>query len=95
MDELRPTLVRQGATLGANCTIVCGVTVGRYAFVGAGAVVTKDIPDFALIVGNPAKVAGWMCICANRIQFDNENGTGVCRACGRSYEKDKRQVYAI
>ena len=59
-DEYRSTLIRQGATLGANCTIVCGVTVGRYAFVGAGAVIIRDVPDFALMVGVPARQAGWM-----------------------------------
>src|ERR1700680_742804 len=61
--EYRPTLVRRGATLGANCTIVCGHTVGAFAFVGAGAVVTKDVPDYALMVGNPARITGWMCEC--------------------------------
>jgi UDP-2-acetamido-3-amino-2,3-dideoxy-glucuronate N-acetyltransferase len=59
-SEYRPTLVRRGATLGANCTIVCGVTIGAYAFVGAGAVVNSDVPDFALVVGVPAKRIGWM-----------------------------------
>ena len=59
-NEYRPTRVRQGATLGANCTIVCGSTIGRYAFVGAGAVVTDDVPDFALVVGVPARQIGWM-----------------------------------
>lgn len=59
-DEYRDTIVRKGATLGANCTIVCGVTIGRYAFVGAGAVVNKDVPDYALMVGVPAKQIGWM-----------------------------------
>ena len=74
MDELRPTLVRRGATLGANCTIVCGVTIGQYAFVGAGAVVTRDVPDFALVVGNPARIIGWMCACGNRLEH---NGNGA------------------
>lgn len=59
-DEYRRTLVRRGATLGANCTIVCGTTIGRYAFVGAGAVVNRDVPDFALVVGVPARQIGWM-----------------------------------
>jgi UDP-2-acetamido-3-amino-2,3-dideoxy-glucuronate N-acetyltransferase len=59
-DEYRPTLVRRGATLGANCTVVCGTTVGRYAFVGAGAVINRDVPDFALMVGVPARRIGWM-----------------------------------
>jgi len=58
MDEIKSTLVKEGATLGANCTIICGVTIGEYAFVGAGSVVTKDVPDYALVVGNPARIVG-------------------------------------
>ena len=65
MDEVRPTLVKTGASIGANATIVCGTTIGRYAFVGAGAVVTKDVPDYALVVGNPARQIGWMCSCGD------------------------------
>ncbi len=84
MDELRPTLVRRGATLGANCTIVCGVTIGRYAFVGAGAVVTRDVPDFGLVVGNPGRLTGWMCVCGVRIEFAPD-GRGICAACHRGY----------
>ncbi len=83
MNELKPTLVRHGATLGANCTIVCGVTVGRYAFVGAGAVVTKDVPDYALVVGNPARVAGWMCECGVKIESNSEQAK--CSNCGGEY----------
>jgi UDP-2-acetamido-3-amino-2,3-dideoxy-glucuronate N-acetyltransferase len=94
MDEVRPTVVRYGATLGANCTIVCGVTIGRYAFVGAGAVVTKDVPDFALVVGNPARVAGWMCACGNRIKLKESEGDGVCGACQKRYQKIGREVRA-
>jgi UDP-2-acetamido-3-amino-2,3-dideoxy-glucuronate N-acetyltransferase len=78
MDQVRPTLVRRGATLGANCTIVCGVTIGRYAFVGAGAVVTRDVPDHSLVLGNPARHVGWACICGERL---GENGE--CQICGR------------
>jgi UDP-2-acetamido-3-amino-2,3-dideoxy-glucuronate N-acetyltransferase len=92
MDELRPTLVRRGATLGANCTIVCGVTIGQYAFIGAGAVVTKDVPNFALVVGNPGRITGWMCQCGNRIDFEGENGRGVCRACRQTYWKMGQEV---
>ena len=93
MDELRPTLVRRGATLGANCTIICGVTIGRYAFVGAGAVVTRDVPDFALVVGNPARIMGWMCACGNRIEV-NPEGDGVCQACAKRYRKIGKEVRA-
>ncbi len=81
MDQVRPTLVKHGATLGANCTIVCGRTIGRYAFVGAGAVVTKDVPDYALVVGNPARQTGWMCKCGERL--DDER---CCRVCGKTIE---------
>jgi UDP-2-acetamido-3-amino-2,3-dideoxy-glucuronate N-acetyltransferase len=85
MHELRRTLVRHGATLGANCTIVCGVTIGRYAFVGAGAVVTRDVPDHALVVGNPARLVGWMCACGQRLDLDGDGG--FCRECRRSYRQ--------
>ena len=91
-DEFLPTLVKRGATLGANCTILCGVTIGQYAFVGAGAVVLKDVPDFALVVGNPGRLIGWMCQCGNRIDFDRENGPGVCRVCRRLYQKVEDRV---
>ncbi len=80
MDELRPTLVKEGASLGANCTIVCGITIGRYAFVGAGAVVIRDVPDYALVVGNPARQIGWMCECG--IKLDD---AFQCSRCGKQY----------
>ncbi|WP_297229144.1 acyltransferase [uncultured Desulfovibrio sp.] len=80
MDEARPTLVRQGATIGANATIVCGITVGRYALIGAGAVVTRDVPDFALIYGNPARQHGWVCACGEKLPKDLR-----CPACGKAY----------
>jgi len=92
MDELRPTLVRRGATLGANCTIVCGVTIGQYAFIGAGAVVVKDVPDFALVVGNPGKLIGWMCKCGNRLNFARGDGSGGCQTCQQLYWKEGQQV---
>jgi UDP-2-acetamido-3-amino-2,3-dideoxy-glucuronate N-acetyltransferase len=94
MDELRPTLVRQGASLGANSTIVCGVTIGRYAFVGAGAVVTKDVPDHGLVYGNPARLAGWMCACGDRIELRPGEQDGVCRACEKRYRKIGKEVRA-
>jgi UDP-2-acetamido-3-amino-2,3-dideoxy-glucuronate N-acetyltransferase len=92
MDELRSTLVRRGATLGANCTIVCGITIGQYAFIGAGAVVTKDVPDFALVTGNPGRITGWMCVCANRIDFADGLKSGKCQACQRLYRKTGNEV---
>lgn len=82
-DEYRPTLVRQGATLGANSTIVCGVTVGRYAFVGAGALVNRDVPDFALVLGVPARLAGWMSRHGERLEFTDEQAT--CPVTGEKY----------
>ncbi len=83
MDELRPTLIKKGASIGANATILCGITVGRYGFIGAGAVVLKDVPDHALVVGNPAKQKGWMCKCGVKISFDA--GKVECKVCGQRY----------
>ena len=82
MDQVRPTLVKHGATLGANCTIVCGTTIGRYAFVGAGAVVTHNVPDHGLMLGNPARRVGWMCQCGERLTDDLD-----CLTCGKIYAK--------
>jgi UDP-2-acetamido-3-amino-2,3-dideoxy-glucuronate N-acetyltransferase len=79
-----PTLVRTGASLGANCTVVCGVTVGRWSMVGSGAVVTRNIPDHALVVGNPARIVGWICACGVRLQW---TGTRAVCSCGRSLER--------
>jgi len=81
--EFRSTLVKRGATLGANATLVCGHVVGRYAFVGAGAVVTRDVADYALVVGAPARIAGWMCECGVRLA--KSEGGLECSACGRRY----------
>jgi UDP-2-acetamido-3-amino-2,3-dideoxy-glucuronate N-acetyltransferase len=86
-DEYRSTVVRRGATLGANSTIVCGYAVGRYAFVGAGAVVTRDVPDYALVLGNPARIAGWMCECGVKLAAGTRPPARlVCSACDRRYE---------
>jgi predicted dehydrogenase len=85
MDEARATLVQKGATLGANCTILCGVTIGRYAFVGAGSVILKDVPEYAMVVGNPGIIKGWMCECGNRIDFKNNQGS--CVSCNRHFIK--------
>jgi len=85
-NEYRDTLVRRGATLGANCTIVCGVTIGEHAFVGAGAVVHRNVPDFALMVGVPARQIGWMSRYGERLDLDlNEDGEAVCPHTGDRY----------
>ncbi len=85
-DEFRPTVVRRGATLGANSTILCGHTIGRYAFIGAGAVVTRDVPDYALVVGNPARVTGWMCECGVKLPAASAPSDPVtCSRCGSQY----------
>jgi UDP-2-acetamido-3-amino-2,3-dideoxy-glucuronate N-acetyltransferase len=82
-NEYRPTLVKRGATLGANSTIVCGTTIGRHAFVGAGAVVSRDVPDFALVVGVPARRIGWMSRHGERLAF--VDGRASCPATGEGY----------
>ena len=79
--EFKKTLVKKGATLGANSTIVCGITIGKHAFIGAGSVVTKDVPDHALVYGNPAKAKGWMCECGIKIEIKEKKGK--CKACGK------------
>ena len=84
MDQLKLTLVKKGATIGANATVICGTTIGRYAFIGAGAVVTKDIPDYALVVGNPAEIIGYACECGETL-----SDKLACSACGKNYKKVK------
>lgn len=82
-DEFKPTVVRRGATIGANATVVCGHEIGAYAFVGAGAVVTRDVPAHALVTGVPARIAGWMCRCGERLNF--EDGEASCHRCQSRY----------
>ena len=85
-DETR---VRRGATIGANATIVCGVTIGEYAFIGAGSVVTKDVPAYSLHVGNPAKHGGWMCECGEKLDAAPAERKEIgCPSCGRTYRHD-------
>jgi UDP-2-acetamido-3-amino-2,3-dideoxy-glucuronate N-acetyltransferase len=81
--EYKTTLVRRGASIGANATVLCGVTIGAYAFVGAGAVVTRDVADFALVTGSPARPQGWMCRCG--IKLDVSGAEVRCQSCGASY----------
>lgn len=82
-DEFRITRVGQGASVGANATIICGHDIGRYAFIGAGAVITKDVPDYALMVGNPARQIGWMCFCGSRLP---DGDAPHCKTCDCRYE---------
>jgi len=92
-NEYRDTLIRHGATLGANCTIVCGVTVGAFAFVGAGTVVTRDVPDFALMVGVPAKQIGWMSAFGEKLDLPlSGEGEAICPHTGDSYRLEKDRV---
>ena len=94
--EFQPTRVGRGASIGANATIVCGVTLGRYCFVGAGAVVTRPVPDFALVHGSPARLRGWVCVCGTRLPLAVGAGSeaATCPACGRRYHRDGEQVRA-
>ncbi len=88
------TLVKEGASLGANCTIICGHTIGKYAFVGAGALVTKDVPEFALVIGNPAKVVGWVSEAGRKLEFD-ENGFAYCEKAKKKYKLENGSVKEV
>lgn len=93
MNELLPTLVKKGATIGANATIICGNNIGRYAFIGAGTVVTKDVTDYALVYGNPAKLKGWVCECGQRLNFKEDEAR--CEVCNKRYRMEKEMVERI
>jgi UDP-2-acetamido-3-amino-2,3-dideoxy-glucuronate N-acetyltransferase len=88
------TLVKEGASLGANCTIVCGNTIGKNAMVAAGSVVTKDVPDFALMVGTPARVVGWMSEAGRRLKFDDE-GNAYCEKSNKKYKLENNKVIEV
>lgn len=93
MKELRPTLVKKGATIGANATIICGHTIGSYAFIAAGAVVTKSVPGYALISGSPGRISGWMCQCGIKLVFSGN--TASCKSCGLKYLKQENNVREV
>jgi UDP-2-acetamido-3-amino-2,3-dideoxy-glucuronate N-acetyltransferase len=93
-NEFRQTLVRKGATIGANATIVCGHEIGEYAFIGAGAVITKPVLPYALVVGNPARQVGWMSELGEKLHFD-EKGIAVCQESGQKYQLLNNQVSII
>ena len=94
--EYRQTLVKRGATIGANATVVCGHTIGQYAFIGAGAVVTKDVPDYALVIGNPARVSGWMCECGRKLASGAHPPIQTtCGSCGAVYISRRRTLARV
>jgi UDP-2-acetamido-3-amino-2,3-dideoxy-glucuronate N-acetyltransferase len=93
-DQCRKTLVRKGASIGANATIICGITIGEYAFIGAGSVVNKDVKPFSLVIGNPATHIGWMSEYGHRLEFDTE-GMAECTESGQKYELKEGEVKRI
>jgi UDP-2-acetamido-3-amino-2,3-dideoxy-glucuronate N-acetyltransferase len=92
-SEYQPTLVRRGASIGANATVVCGSTLGEYCFIGAGAVVTGDVPAYALMVGVPARRIGWMCRCG--VRLEPAGGTATCGSCGTRYREEGDLLHLI
>jgi UDP-2-acetamido-3-amino-2,3-dideoxy-glucuronate N-acetyltransferase len=97
-DEYKKTLVKKGASLGANSTVICGITIGQYAFIGAGALVNKDVPDYALVYGVPARIQGWMCYCGTKLNLSNSSAsqeTAECTNCGRKHKKELLNVHEI
>lgn len=92
-SEYKETIIGKGASIGANVTIVCGHNIGKYALVGAGAVVTKHIPDYALVVGNPAGLLGYVCKCGEKLRFKEDHAT--CTACGEEYKKENGIVESV
>ena len=91
-EEYRKTIVGKGASIGANATVVCGQHIGKYAFIGAGSVVTKDVPDYALVVGNPARVVGYVCKCGDKLKKIENSSQMVCSSCGKIYVLNGNQV---
>ncbi len=90
-DEFKTTYIMKGATIGANTTIICGITIGAYSFIGAGAVVTRDVPPHALLTGNPAKIRGWMSHDGQKLVFDDQN-VAVCPTSGRKYKLEQNRI---
>lgn len=97
-NEYRDTLVRKGASIGANATIVCGHTLGRYCFIGAGTVVTRDVPDYALVIGNPGRIRGYVCYCGAKLDIGVSAGDvheSTCGSCGKRYGKTNGLVMEL
>jgi UDP-2-acetamido-3-amino-2,3-dideoxy-glucuronate N-acetyltransferase len=97
-SEYKDTLVKKGATIGANATIVCGHTLGRFCFIGAGTVVTKDVPDYGLVVGNPGRLKGYVCYCGDKLDVDVSGGDfdqHKCQSCGKHFKRENGQVMEV
>jgi len=94
-DEFLPTLVRHGATIGANATVICGVTIGRFALIGAGAVVKADVVDYAMVVGVPARQIGWVCKCGEKLATLNQQGPKQCSRCRSEYRIEAGYIEAV
>ena len=95
-DEYQATIVKQGASIGANATVVCGTTIGRYAFIGAGAVVTRDVPDYAVVYGSPARIRSWVCQCGLPLVFSADGAEELAKCeCGESYRRNEQMVSPI
>ncbi len=94
-NEYRTTLVKQGATIGANATVVCGTTLGRFSFVGAGAVVTRDVPDYAMVYGNPARLRGWSCACGEKLDLETAPTTNRAVKCARCAQEYRYESGAL
>lgn len=92
-SEFKETIVRKGATIGANTTIICGNTIGKYAFVGAGAVITKDVPDYGLVMGNPSVLEGYVCKCGKRLEKQGDKY--ICPDCGNCYKMQGKVLVAV
>lgn len=92
--EYRKTIIGRGASIGANATIVCGHNIGKYAFIGAGSVVTHDVPSYALVIGNPARIKYYVCECSEKLNFDNSSQY-TCQKCGKKYIMDNGEVKRI
>lgn len=96
-NEYQKTLVKKGATIGANVTILCGNTIGRYAFIGASSVITDDVPDYGLVYGNPGRIQGWVCECGVKLNLNlsDKPAEGICPACGKRYRKEGDRIKVI
>lgn len=92
-DEFKKTIISEGASIGANATIVCGHNIGKYALIGAGTVVTKNIPDYALVIGNPGSIVGWVCKCGEKLSFKDH--IAQCKICGNNYKRNNDRVVEL